>query len=138
MTCLANGYSIEFIEKHIDHFFTHFDAVSLRSVLDRQVYKKLRLRLFNFISEQRRILHGNRELEQKNQRFRLSYLYEFGPKHKLNQELKKTLSASLNSTSNSSNTKKIDVRFTTKLQHSLNALLSEQKPCHPLFYEKKI
>ena len=30
ITCLANGYSLEFIEQRINHFFTLFDATSLR------------------------------------------------------------------------------------------------------------
>ncbi|CAF1172792.1 unnamed protein product [Rotaria sordida] len=138
VTCLANGYSLEFIEKHIDHFFTHFDAISLRSVLNQQVYKKLRLRLFNFVSEQYRIYRRNQDLEDHNQRFHLSYLYEYGPKQKFNQELEEILSKSLNPSKTSARTNPINIRFTTKLPYSLNALLSQQKPFHPLFYEKGI
>ncbi|CAF1352319.1 unnamed protein product [Rotaria sordida] len=138
MTCLANGYSLEFIEKRINHFFQHFDAISLRSVLDQQVYKKLRHRLFNFISEQQHILNRNRELKQNNQCFRLSYLYEYGPKHKFNEELQEILSARLNPSNPSSKANKINIRLTTKLHHSLNALLSQQKPSHPLLSEKKL
>ena len=36
-TCLANGYSLEFIERRIDHFYTHFDAASLRLFLDHMI-----------------------------------------------------------------------------------------------------
>ncbi|CAF4818731.1 unnamed protein product [Rotaria sp. Silwood1] len=138
VSCLANGYSLEFIEKHIDHFFTHFDAVSLRSVLDQQVYMKLRHRLFNFVSEQRQIFRMNKELEEQNQRFHLSYLCEYGPKQKFNEELQKMLSKSLNSSKKSAKMNTINLRFTTQSSYSLNAFLGKQKPYHPLFYEKKL
>ncbi|CAF1346300.1 unnamed protein product [Rotaria sordida] len=137
-TCLANGYSLEFIEKRINHFYQHFDAISLRSILDQQVYKKLRHRLFNFIGEQKRILNRNRELKQKDQYFRLSYLYEYGPKHKFNKELQEILSTGLNPSNTSAKINKINIRLTTKLHHSLNALLSQQKPSHPILSEKTL
>jgi hypothetical protein len=35
LTCLANGYSLEFIDRPINHFFTHFNGTSLRSILDQ-------------------------------------------------------------------------------------------------------
>ncbi|CAF4652768.1 unnamed protein product, partial [Rotaria sp. Silwood1] len=114
-TCLANGYSLEFVETRIDHFYRHFDALSLRTVLDENVYKKLRHRLFNYISEQRQISENNRELAKKNERVRLSYLHEYGPKEQFNQELRKTLSANLDASkvapkSNPKTTKKAVVK----------------------------
>ncbi|CAF4915294.1 unnamed protein product, partial [Rotaria magnacalcarata] len=54
MTCLANGYSVEFVQKHIEHFFTFFNATLLQQwSLDQHSYEKFRHRLFNFMSEQR-------------------------------------------------------------------------------------
>ncbi|CAF4530372.1 unnamed protein product, partial [Rotaria sp. Silwood2] len=85
-----------------------------------------------FISEQRQVLKTNQELAKKKQRFRLSYLYEFGSKHKFNKELQGILSQYLNPKDQYSNHKKIKFILTTKSQHSLNALLSEQKPTHDL------
>ncbi|CAF4557318.1 unnamed protein product, partial [Rotaria magnacalcarata] len=98
VTWLANGYSLKFIEKRINHFYSHFDAVSLRTCLDQQVYKKLRHRLFNFIHEQRTYLKNNEELDKKNERVQLTYLYEFGPKRQFNQRLQEILSRNLKTT----------------------------------------
>ncbi|CAF4675521.1 unnamed protein product, partial [Rotaria socialis] len=57
MTCLANGYSVEFVQKHIEHFFTFFNATLLQQwSLDQHSYEKFRHRLFNFMSEQRQFL----------------------------------------------------------------------------------
>jgi hypothetical protein len=136
ITCLANGYSLEFVERRIKHFFTHFDATSLRLSLDQNVYDKLRHRLFNFISEQHSFVQKNQELEKKNQRVRLTYLYQFGPKRKFNKKLREILSENLRTTAQSSAAsainKKIKIVLTTKQQYSLNALLSQQKPSHHL------
>ena len=135
LTCLANGYSLEFIEKRIDHFFTHFDATSLRLFLDQHVYDKLRNRLFNFMNEQQRFSDTNRELEKNGQLVRLSYAYEFGPKREFNAKLYKTLSENLNQHVQPSK-RKIKMKLTTIHQHSLNALLSRQNSSRILLNKK--
>jgi hypothetical protein len=135
LTCLANGYPLEFIEKRIDHFFTHFDATSLRLFLDQQVYDKLRNRLFNFMNEQQRFSDTNRELEKNGQLVRLSYAYEYGPTREFNAKLYKTLSENLNQHVQPSK-RKINMKVTTIHQHSLNALLSRQKPSRILLNKK--
>ncbi|CAM4946829.1 unnamed protein product [Rotaria socialis] len=133
VTWLANGYSLKFIEKRINHFYSHFDAVSLRTCLNENVYKKLRHRLFNFIHEQRSYLKNNEELDKKNERVQLTYLYEFGPKGQFNQRLQEVLSRNLKTTNNtSSKTNPIKIKMMTKHQHSLNALFSERNPLHNL------
>ncbi|CAF4455542.1 unnamed protein product [Rotaria socialis] len=137
VACLANGYSLEFVEKRVNHFYTFFDATSLRQSLDQNVYEKLRLRLFNFISEQKLIGKRNQESEKKNERVRLFYLNAFGSKRKFNTLLREILSNYLkrkesSSSSASSKPNEIKILSTAKYQYSLNALLSQQKPNHPL------
>ncbi|CAF2260260.1 unnamed protein product [Rotaria magnacalcarata] len=140
VACLANGYSLEFVEKRLNHFYTFFDATSLRQSLDQNVYEKLRLRLFNFISEQNLVGKRNQELEKKNERVRVFYLNAFGSKRKFNTQLREILSnylkrkesSSSSSSSSSSKPNEIKILSTAKYQYSLNALLSQQKPDHPL------
>ncbi|CAF1602325.1 unnamed protein product [Rotaria magnacalcarata] len=135
VACLANGYSLEFVEKRVNHFYTFFDATSLRQSLDQNVYEKLRLRLFNFISEQKLTGKRNQESEKKNERVRLFYLNAFGSKRKFNTQLREILSNYLKrkeSSSASSKPNEIKILSTAKYQYSLNALLSQQKPNHPL------
>lgn len=137
ITCLTNGYSVEFVEQRIHHFFKHFDALALRrsSSLDQRVYEQLRHRLFNFIHEQQQFSRANQELESNNQQIRLSYFYQYGPKHKFNEKLKEILLANLHLPANVSFEKKhqkLKILLTTKQKCSLNALLSQQKPDHPL------
>ncbi|CAF4442875.1 unnamed protein product, partial [Rotaria magnacalcarata] len=62
MTCLANGYSVEFVQKHIEHFLTFFNATLLQQwSLDQHSYEKFRHRLFNFMSEQRQFLQKKQD-----------------------------------------------------------------------------
>ena len=128
VTCLANGYSLEFVEKRIQHFYNFFDANSVRTYLDQRLYNRLRHRLFLFISQQKRYIEENRELEKKNELIRLSYLYEFGPRREFDQKMKEILCNSLESSNTASKKKKLKIKITTKNQYSLNALLSRQKP----------
>ncbi|CAF4674106.1 unnamed protein product, partial [Rotaria magnacalcarata] len=75
----------------------------------------------------------NEELDKKNERVQLTYLYEFGPKRQFNQRLQEILSRNLKTTNNtSSKTNPIKIKMMTKHQHSLNALFSEQNPLHNL------
>jgi hypothetical protein len=100
--------------------------------LDQQVYNKLRHRLFNFVSEQHKFYNTKEELEKKKQRVQLTYLYQYGSKRNFNEKLQKILSPYLNAHIQSAINKKIKIILTTKQQYSLNALLSRQKPFHPL------
>ena len=135
ITCLTNGYSVEFVERRVHHFFKHFDVLSLRSSLNQDVYERLRHRLFNFIYEQRQVSRTNQALESKNQQIRLSYFYQFGPKEKFDEKLKEVLRQNLRQPAEASfesRHKQIKILLTTKQKYSLNALLSQQKPDHPL------
>ena len=129
VTCLANGYSLDFVEKRISHFYHHFDALSLRLSLDQHVYDRLRHRLFNFISEQQRFIDTQQELEMNNQLVRLSYRYQYGPRWTFNQKLHEMIAKILH-THVPSSQKKIKIILNTNHQYSLNALLSQQKPLH--------
>ncbi|CAF1399486.1 unnamed protein product [Rotaria sordida] len=115
----------------------------------------------NFISEQRRISDQKRELEKNHEYIQLSYVHEIGSRHVFNQELKKILSVNLDASNATvkqinlqktkqrlsknvkasspitiSKSKPVHVQVTTKQQYSLNALLSQQKPSHPLLNQK--
>jgi hypothetical protein len=127
VTCFTNGYSLKFVEKRIHHFFTHFDAASLRLALDQHVYNQLRQRLFTFISKQQRAIEINQVRENNDELTRLSYVYEYGPKHAFNRQLHSILSTHLHAHEQFSKNK-TKMILTTKHRHSLNALLARQKP----------
>ncbi|CAF4976755.1 unnamed protein product, partial [Rotaria socialis] len=130
----ANGYSIDFIDKHIQHFLTFFDAKSLQQLpLDQHVYKKIRHRLFNFMREQRQYKEKKQESFKKNRRFHLSYIYDnVGPKGRFNKKLREILSKHIQLQNTTFENNKLQLDITTKSQHSLISLLSGQRPSHPI------
>ncbi|CAF1451813.1 unnamed protein product [Adineta steineri] len=137
-TCLVNGYSLEFVDHRIRHFFKHFDGISLLSVSNQDEYDKLRRRLMNHIGDQKEYNLKNKELEKNNQLIRLNYLHEFGVKHEFNRQLKEILSKNLVNTNAPFERQQLTINLTTIHQYSLNGLLSQQKPSHPLFNKEKI
>lgn len=134
MTYLANGYTNEFVEKHIEHFFKQFHGKELQQLpLDQSLYEKFRHRLFNFMSEQRRFILKKQEATYKNRRSHLSYLYDnIGPKGKFNKKLRQILSENVKLQNTTYENSKLQLDITTKNQYSLNALLSRQRPSHPI------
>ncbi|CAF4227361.1 unnamed protein product, partial [Adineta steineri] len=137
-TCLVNGYSLEFVDHRIHHFFTYFDAISLLSVLNQDEYDKLRRRLMTYIGEQKEYHLKNKELEKNKQLIRLNYLHEFGVKYEFNRQLKEILSKNLVDKNAPFIKQKLTINLSTIHQYSLNALLSQQKPSHPLFNKEKM
>ena len=127
VTCLTNGYSLAFVEKQVQQFFTRFDVASLRVIPDPHMYRQLRRRLFNFISEQQRAAEKNEELETNDRIARLSYRYEYGSKHLFDTKLREILSKHLD-TPDQPTKNKIKIILATKHRYSMNALLSGQKP----------
>ncbi|CAF1249427.1 unnamed protein product [Adineta ricciae] len=133
VTCLTNGYSFEFIHRRVEHFFTYFNAASLYQTVNQQVYDQLRLRLFKFIGEQQRTSRQYEELAQNKRLIRLSYFYAYGPHRKFKQILKKTLSENLRRADHQTREhNELKINIMTQHRYSLNALLSQQKPSHPL------
>ncbi|CAF4239749.1 unnamed protein product [Rotaria sp. Silwood2] len=134
MSYLANGYSYEFIKKHLQHFFLQFGAKEFQQfVLDQGLYEKFRHRLFNFMSEQRQHIQKKQESFKKNRRFHLSYIYDnISSKSKFNKQLREILSDSIKIKNTTFENSKLQLDITTKHQYSLNALLSHQRPSHPI------
>ena len=127
VTCLTNGYSLAFVEKQVQQFFTRFDVTSLRVIPVPHMYRQLRRRLFNFISDQQRAAEKKEELETNDRIARLSYRYEYGSKHLFDAKLREILSKHLD-TPDQPAQYKMKLVVTTKQHYSLNALLSAQKP----------
>lgn len=136
MTLLANGYTLEFVERRINHFFHHFNATSLRRVQDQQAYNRLRHQMFNFLSEQNRQLNAEEEAKNKKLYVQIQYPYQYGSREAFEKQCRQLLSnhfsARLKIPSN-----RMNIVLMAQQPYSLNALLSQQKPCHHIF-DKRI
>ncbi|CAF4437223.1 unnamed protein product, partial [Rotaria magnacalcarata] len=70
---------------------------------------------------------------KRNRRFHLSYLYDnMSPKGIFNKKLREILSQNIQLENTTFENNKLQFVITTKHQYSLNSLLSEQRPTHPI------
>ena len=127
MTCLANGYSIDFVETQLKHFYLRFNAEKVRLSLDQTAYERLRRRLFDFLHLQHRLWAKEQELDDQDFIFRFSYPYDYGSYHQFQQKFCELWSTYLKDDAQLShqNTKTI---LTTQHIFSLNTLLAGQNP----------
>ncbi|CAF4598890.1 unnamed protein product [Rotaria socialis] len=134
MTYLANGYSWEFVEKHLKHFFKYFDGKAIQQLhLDQHGYEKFRRRLFNFMYEQRQYMEKKQDALKKYRRFPLSYIYDnISRKGEFNKKLRQILVDNIQLHNLKFESTKLKFDITTKSQYSLNALLSQQRPIHAI------
>lgn len=123
--------SQNFIAKRIAHFYNHFGVVSLRQTLDQQVYDRLRHQLFNFLSEQNKIMKDEQEADRLKQIVQLTYPYQYGPRLEFEQQCRQLLTHQLASRLKI-DPAKLKIVLQTKQQYSLNGLLSQQKPSNEL------
>ena len=127
MSCLLNGYSLDFIETQLTHFYQYFNADRIRFCMNQIVYDKLRGRLFDFIDRQRKNLDKFHALEDVERVIRLPYLYDYGLRQKFNEKFLEIWSQYLINDPHLS-TEKTKFILNVKHIYSLNALLAQQKP----------
>ncbi|CAF5114934.1 unnamed protein product, partial [Rotaria magnacalcarata] len=86
LTCLANGYSIFFVENNVQHFFGYFHADTMRYLKDQTMYDKFRHDWFGYMTMQYELSDKLQTFNDNDCLIHLNYLYEFGPKCQFNQQ----------------------------------------------------
>lgn len=123
---LASGYSVMFVESHVQHFFSYFHADMMRFLTDQTQFTSFRRRLFDFLDQ-----HGQRcgqlqRLDDQGRLMRFEYHYELGPRCQFNERFQQLWSTYLTEHPNLVKGQS-KIVLTTKHRHSLNALLSRTK-----------
>ncbi len=126
LTYLVNGYSLLFVECHVQHFFKYFHADDMRYSLDQTKYDKFRHQLFDSVNEQHKLSEKLQQIDDNGSLIRFNYLHEYGLRCQFNEEFHRLWTKYSNADSNLSkiNSK---ILLTSKNKHSLNALLAKQK-----------
>ena len=126
LSCLANGYSIRFVDSRVAHFFEYFHADHLRYSMEQSAYEKFRRQYFDFKDMNRALSEKLQNLADNGQVIRFNYLYEYGARCQFNEGFQQLWLKNFdNHPTLSAN--KCTVLLTTKHVHSLNTLLSQQK-----------
>ncbi|CAF2131124.1 unnamed protein product [Rotaria magnacalcarata] len=129
LTLLVNGYSLRFVEHHVQHFFDYFHAYNMRYLMDQMIYETFRQHWFDFITMKNESQEMTQQIDDNGHLIRLNYLYEQGPRCQFNQEFYQLWSSYFKNHSRLSE-EKSKVILTTKHVHSLNVLLTQSKLKH--------
>jgi len=127
MTCLTNGYSRNFIETQLQHFYLRFNAEKIRYCLDQTVYERLRQRCLDLIQDQRIKTKKLRELEDQEYLLNFSYSYDYGSYFQFNQKFHQLWSQYLKHDEQLSH-KDTKINLNPKQIFSLNTLFAGEKP----------
>ncbi|CAF2104345.1 unnamed protein product [Rotaria magnacalcarata] len=123
---LTNGYSLVFVEAHIQNFFNYFYAHSMRYSMDETKYDEFRYKWFEYITIQHELSDKLQRLDDTGRLLHFNYLYEYGPRCEFNQQFHR-LWAEYFANHSYLSKEKLKVVLTTKNLHSLNALLAKEK-----------
>ncbi|CAF5117651.1 unnamed protein product, partial [Rotaria magnacalcarata] len=86
LTCLTNGYSLRFVETHVQHFFNFFHLHPMRYSRDQIIYNKFRHSWFNYIKMQHELSDQLQQFDDKGQLIHLNYVYEYGARYQFNEQ----------------------------------------------------
>ncbi|CAF3584523.1 unnamed protein product [Rotaria socialis] len=66
-SCLTNGYSLRFVEAHVQHFFNFFHLHPMRYSRDQIMYNKFRHNWFNYIKIQHELSDQLQQFDDKDE-----------------------------------------------------------------------
>ncbi|CAF4330785.1 unnamed protein product [Rotaria sp. Silwood2] len=123
---LINGYSLLFIETHIQHFFEYFHTPHLRYTNNQTEYDQFRKQWLHYMDIRYVKTDQLQVLDNQARLIRLHYLYEWGPICEYNQKFLQLWSQYFRHHPILSNDNS-KLLISTKHQYSLNALIGLEK-----------
>jgi hypothetical protein len=126
LTFLVNGYSLLFVECHVQHFFQYFNAANMHYSSNQTMYDIFRRQCFDFMEDQHKLSDKLQRVDNNGNLIRIKYLHEYGHRCQFNKGFHRLWSNYF--TNHPKLSEKIStILLTTKNVHSLNALLAKQK-----------
>ncbi|CAF1403740.1 unnamed protein product [Adineta steineri] len=122
LSYLTNGYSLLFVETHIQNFFEYFHTPHLRYINNQTQYNEFRQKWFDYMYMQYELTDQLQQCDNQGRLIRLHYLYEWGPRCKFNQKFLELWSEYFRRHPFLSQ-EKLKLLLTTKHEYSLNTLL---------------
>ena len=136
LTCLANGYSLYFVERRVDHFFQYFNANAMRYCQDQKLYDRFRTQVFTFVEQQRVMSEKIQRVNDERKLFHFHYLYEYGPRSKFDESFRH-LWMQYFKQHRLFSPERSKIILTTKHQHSFNTFLDQPTSCYRTLVVKK-
>lgn len=127
MACLLAGYSLEFVEVHLRHFFQSSNTETIRFSMHASAYELFRRHSLGIAEQQRTALDKYQALEDKERVLHLHFLRDYGSWNRFHQRFHQIWTNYLHEDADLSN-EKTKIILHAKHVYSLNALLAQQKP----------
>lgn len=80
LTLLANGYSLPFVNSHLDHFFVHVKTHRAPHSWDQVKYHSFRSECFDCIEQYHKREDDLKKRDRDGHLLRFHYFYEYGPR----------------------------------------------------------
>ncbi|CAF1203482.1 unnamed protein product [Adineta steineri] len=122
LSYLTNGYSLLFVETHIQNFFEYFHTSHLRYINNQTQYNEFRQKWLDYMSMQYELTDQLQQFDNQDRLIRFNYLYEWGPRCNFNQKFLDLWSEYFCRHPLLSK-EKLKILLTTKHEYSLNTLL---------------
>ncbi|CAF1316459.1 unnamed protein product [Adineta steineri] len=122
LSYLTNGYSLLFVENHVQNFFEYFHTPHLRYLNNQIQYNEFRLKWLDYIGMQYELTDQLQQFDNQGRLIHLHYLYEWGPRCKFNNKFHQLWSEYFHHHPLLSK-EKLKILLTTKHEYSLNTLL---------------
>ncbi|CAF0829729.1 unnamed protein product [Adineta steineri] len=126
LSYLMNGYSLLFVESHVQNFFNYFRLDNMRYRTDQTIYHSFRRQWFDLLDIQHTLSDQLQQFDDHGNVIRFHYLYDYGPRCQFNQQFHELWSKYFCHHPVFS-TERSEILLTTKQLHSLNALLARHK-----------
>ncbi|CAF1435315.1 unnamed protein product, partial [Rotaria sordida] len=86
LSYLTNGYSLLFVETHIQNFFEYFHTSHLRFTKNQTEYNTFRQQWFDYIDIQYELTDQLQQFDDQGRLIRLHHLYEYGSVSEFNNK----------------------------------------------------
>lgn len=85
LTFLANGYTFEFVQHHLEQFYSTFNSSEKKTILNEWNYPSFRMKLFRYVNAQQQ-QQQQQVQEGREVNISLYYLYDWGLRASFNQK----------------------------------------------------
>ncbi|CAF4160822.1 unnamed protein product, partial [Adineta steineri] len=86
LSYLINGYSLLFVESHVQNFFNYFRLDNMRYRSDQTIYHSFRRQWFDLLGTQHTLSDQLQQFDDHGNVIRFHYLYDYGPRCQFNQQ----------------------------------------------------
>lgn len=125
-TYLANGYSLNFVDRHVQHFFDYFQCKNMRYSIEPNAYHSFRSRWFDVMKKNQTLIRQFHQMDIDELVLRFDYQYELGPRCEFEEFFSRTWYDCFKEHQQLSKDN-IIIRLNSRQMNSLNSLVARYR-----------